>query len=85
MAVSLDVLAGILARKGDLDEAQRTFEESLRMRRALMGEKSPFMAVTLGNLGWFHLFRRGDPRTAEPILRQALAMAEEFFRRRPPC
>ena len=79
MAVSLDALAGILGRRKKLDEARQAFEESIRMRRRLMGEKSPFLAVTLGNFGWFHLFRRGDPFTAEPILRQALAMAEEFF------
>lgn len=79
LAVSYDVLSGILARSGALDEAQRAMEESLRIRRRLLGDKSPFMAVTLGNLGWFHLFRRHDPVEAEPILRQALAMAEEFF------
>ena len=49
------------------------------MRRRLMGESSPFMAVTLGNFGWFLLFRRHDPRRAEPILRQALAMGERYY------
>ena len=79
LAVSLDVLAGILGRRGKLDEATGVFEDSLAMQRRLVGDASPFMAVTLGNLGWFHLFRRHDPETAEPILRQALEMAESFF------
>jgi serine/threonine protein kinase len=79
MAVSLDVLGGILTRKGDFDGAKQAFERCLALRRRLTGESSPFLAVTLGNIGWLHLFGRGDWRQAEPLLRQGLAMAEEYF------
>lgn len=79
LAISLDVLAGILARKGDVVETPQIFAESIAMQRRLLGDSSPLLSVTMGNLGWFHLFRRNDPATAEPILRQALAMAETYY------
>ncbi|MCG8458929.1 MAG: serine/threonine-protein kinase [Holophagales bacterium] len=79
LALSLDLLAGILGRKGDLEAAQLTFIESLEMRRRLEGEESPFVAITMGNLGWFLLFRRHDPESAAPVLREALAMVEKYY------
>ncbi len=79
LATSYDILAGILSRAGYLDKASQAFEESIAMRQRLEGESSPFLAVTLGNYGWFHLFRRHDPVAAEPILRRSLTMAETFF------
>lgn len=79
LATSYDILAGILARAGYLDETRQAFEESIAIRQQLEGESGPFLAVTLGNYGWFHLFRRHDPVTAEPILRRSLAMAEKYY------
>ena len=79
LALSYDSLAGILARAGYIDETQQAFEESVAMRERLEGDDGPFLAVTLGNLGWFHLFRRQDPVAAEPILRRSLAMAEQYY------
>ncbi|MEM7355181.1 MAG: serine/threonine-protein kinase [Acidobacteriota bacterium] len=79
IAVSLDVLAGILARRGKLDEAEEVFGSSLEMYQRLLGSESPGLAVTQGNLGWFLLFRRADPERAQPILQDALRMGEKFF------
>ena len=79
VAISLDVLAGILGQRGKLVEAVEMFESSIAMHRRLLGPESPSLAVTKGNLGWFLLFRRNDPQAAEPVLREALAMAEKFF------
>ncbi len=79
MATALDMLATVLAKRGDLDGALEASAQAIALQRRLMGDESPALAVSLANLGWFHLFRRHDPASAEPVLRQGLDMLEKYY------
>ncbi len=67
----------VLRGLGRYDQAVEVLEKALAERRALLGERHPEIAATLGELGVARLFA-GDLEGAEPALREAL----EIRRRR---
>jgi tetratricopeptide (TPR) repeat protein len=77
-AEALNDLAMLLWRKGDYDETEKYFNESLAMYRRLLGEKHIYIADGLENLA-STLQDKGDLARAEPIYQQSLAMFRELL------
>ena len=50
MALSLDNLADVLQAQGKLAEAETMYREALAMRRKLLGNEHPDVAISLINL-----------------------------------
>jgi len=76
--VSLNNLGLIVKRRGNLDEAEACYRESLEITRAAAGEDSPEIAVTLMNLGGIYR-DKGEFAKAEPLLEDALARDRKVF------
>ncbi|WP_216403172.1 tetratricopeptide repeat protein, partial [Arcanobacterium phocae] len=55
------------------------YQEALAMRKELLGDRHPQVARTLNYLAELYL-RQGRNELAEPLLQEALAIAEEGFR-----
>ena len=64
-------LAALMARRGDLEEAEQLYRQALEIKRLATGTESVEMAAGLNNLGAV-LIRRGRPGDALPLLHQAL-------------
>jgi len=54
LAALLDVVATIAMQRGDHDEAERLWQESLRLREALLGPDHPDVATALDKLALAH-------------------------------
>jgi len=78
LAYSLNNLAAVLADQEKYDEAVEFHHESLALRRELMGDDSPEVAVSLANMG-FALEGAGDLVAAESTLTAAVEAAERVF------
>lgn len=60
-------------QQGDLPAAVEAYDQSLRLRKAVLGDKHPYVAATLHSMGVL-AHRRGDYARAEQLLREALAI-----------
>jgi len=72
VAISLNNLAALLLKKGNLAAAEPLFREALAMRQKLLGDAHPSVAESLHNLGKL-LHEKGDYAQAQPLIREALA------------
>jgi eukaryotic-like serine/threonine-protein kinase len=77
VARSLDGLARARQALGDGAAAERLFERSLGLRTKFLGRRHPEVAETLSGLG--ALRETADPRQAEPLLLEALAIRREVY------
>jgi tetratricopeptide (TPR) repeat protein len=77
-AAALNDLGLMLRDQGDYDQSEKLLQESLAMKRRLLGEKHPELALALNNLALV-LWRKGDLAEAESTYRQALAMQRELL------
>jgi serine/threonine-protein kinase len=74
-AISLSYLGSALHRSGDLDQALAVHAAALARARVAWTEPNPFLASILVGVAAADL-DRGSPSTAEPLLREALAIRE---------
>src|SRR4029077_12533907 len=72
-AAALNDLGLLLYDHGDYDQSLQLLQESLAMKRRLLGEKHPEIATALNNIATV-LNDKGDLAGAETALRQSLAM-----------
>jgi tetratricopeptide (TPR) repeat protein len=77
-AAALNDLGLMLRDQGDYGQSEKLLEESLAMKRLLLGQKHPEIALALNNLALV-LWRKGDLAEAESTYRQALAMQRELL------
>ena len=77
-AAAMSDLGLMLYDKGDYDQAVRLLQDSMRMYRALLGDKNPEIAVLLNNIANV-LHDQGDLAGAEAAYRQSLAMRRELL------
>jgi len=77
-ADALNDLGLMLYDKGDYDQSVRLLQESLAMKRRLVGDKHPEVAAIMGNIASV-LLDKGDLAGAETTLRQVLTMQRELL------
>jgi tetratricopeptide (TPR) repeat protein len=68
----------VLAKEGNLNEAEHTHEEALGIRRALFGREHPEVATSLNNLGTVYRQQRKLDE-AEKLIREGLAIRRTLF------
>jgi serine/threonine protein kinase len=73
LAHSLDSLAGLLLRKGEVADAEKLYREALPMWRTFMGNDHRYVANTLDHLAAC-LSKQGKQAEAESCLRECLAI-----------
>jgi tetratricopeptide (TPR) repeat protein len=74
-ARSVDLLANLLYRKGDLTAAAEKFEIAAEIRRRVYGDDDPSLAAILSR--WAEMLRRTErTEEAETLYREALAIME---------
>jgi tetratricopeptide (TPR) repeat protein len=73
LAEALNDLALLYQLRGDYDDSEKFYLESMAMKRRLYGDKHPEIANALENLA-SALQDKGDLARAEPLYRQALDM-----------
>jgi tetratricopeptide (TPR) repeat protein len=73
LAEAINDLALLYELRGNYEESEKFFLESLAMKRRLFGDKHPEIANALENLA-SALQDKGDLERAEPLYQQALAM-----------
>jgi eukaryotic-like serine/threonine-protein kinase len=71
-------LGGVLASRGEYQEAISFNRDALALTRKLYGEKHPFVANALEGLA-LSLNSAGDFAAAEPLIRQSIKMRRELF------
>src|SRR5690606_28615287 len=64
--------------KGDFDEAEKLFYQSLEHARNLTGQEAIVISIALGNIGLVNR-DRGDLQTAVEFYRKALAEQRKIF------
>lgn len=79
VALTLQNLGNALRAQQRLDEALTAFDEAHRIARTTLGDEHPTTAMCMTSTARVHL-DRGEPRRAEPLLRQALAIRQRLFR-----
>jgi eukaryotic-like serine/threonine-protein kinase len=79
LAVPLNNLAFALREQGKYDEAARSLEEAIGLAIAAQGDQSRPVAHYRANLARVYI-AKGDAATAEPLLRQSLAVRLHEFR-----
>ncbi len=77
-ANSVNNLALLYHRMGDLVHAEPLYRQALELRKETLGEKHPSYATSLNNLGAL-LEAQKDFEGAEPLMRQALAIRKEVL------
>jgi tetratricopeptide (TPR) repeat protein len=77
LAEVLNDMGYLLDERGDLDESEKFYRESLAMYRALLGEKHPYVATALENVALI-LQDKGDLAGAEALYVQSLHMRAEL-------
>jgi tetratricopeptide (TPR) repeat protein len=73
LAEAINDLALLHQLRGDYDDSEKFYLESMAMKRRLYGDKHPEIANALENLA-SAMQDKGDLARAEPLYRQALAM-----------
>jgi tetratricopeptide (TPR) repeat protein len=76
VARSLTELGNDYRDRGDLDQAQQTYERSIALGEQQFGPHHPSVALVLGNLGAL-LNERDKPVAARPVLERAIAIVTE--------
>jgi tetratricopeptide (TPR) repeat protein len=77
LAEVLNDMGLLLDERGDLDESEKFFRESLAMYRLLLGDKHPYVATALENIALI-LQDKGDLAGAETLYLQSLHMRAEL-------
>ncbi len=78
IAKSLSNLATILMTRGDYEQAERLYRQSLEIREKLLEPEHPDIATSLRSLGVLY-YLWGDFDQAEPLLVQALEIRERLY------
>jgi tetratricopeptide (TPR) repeat protein len=78
LAEVLNDMGLLLYEKGDSNEAEKFYRESLAMNRKLLGEKHPEIANGLENVA-MTVQDKGDLAGAETLYRQSLSMERELL------
>lgn len=78
LAYTTNNLATVLADQGKFEEAIDLHLESLALRREFMGDDSPEVVISLGNLG-FAYYGAGELAPAEARLRESLELGQTVF------
>ena len=78
LAYTTNNLATVLADQRKFEEAIDLHLESLALRREFMGDDSPEVVISLGNLG-FAYYGAGDLEEAEVQLRESLELGQTVF------
>jgi len=73
LANTLNILADLLASRGDYDEAESLCAEALAIRRKRLPRQHPRVAGSLAVMGRIHL-GRGDAAGAETLFRESVAI-----------
>jgi CHAT domain-containing protein/tetratricopeptide (TPR) repeat protein len=76
VATSLQILAGLRGRQGDLDTGIALAEEAVAIRRRVLGDRHPYVAWGLITLGTFCV-DRGDLECADTCYSEAIDILEE--------
>jgi tetratricopeptide (TPR) repeat protein len=77
LAEVLNDMGLLLDERGDLDESEKFYRESLAMYQRLLGDKHPFVATALENVALI-LQDKGDLAGAETLYLQSLHMRAEL-------
>jgi tetratricopeptide (TPR) repeat protein len=77
VAQAIDGLARVRRAQGNDREAGELFDRALALRRKILGSHHPDVAETLAALG--SLRTETDPRSAEPLLRESLAIRRATY------
>ena len=78
LATTLNNLARLYKSQGRYEEAEPLYIQALEMRRKLLGEEHPYVAITLNNLA--RLYKsQGRYEEAEPLYLQALEMKRKLL------
>jgi predicted ATPase/class 3 adenylate cyclase len=72
LARALEAAGGVAYWQGDMDAAQRFYEQALSVQRELRDESG--IAGALYNLAFPYVVRQSDPREAEALVEEALAI-----------
>jgi len=78
LAEALNDMGLVLYEKGDMDEAEKFYRESLAMNRRLLGDKHPEIANGLENVA-MTVQDKGDLAGAEKLYLQSLDMRRELL------
>jgi tetratricopeptide (TPR) repeat protein len=77
LAEALNDMGLLLDERGDLDESEKFYRESLAMYQRLLGDKHPYVATALENVALI-LQDKGDLAGAETLYLQSLHMRAEL-------
>jgi tetratricopeptide (TPR) repeat protein len=77
LAEALNDMGLLLDERGDLDESEKFYRESLAMYQRLLGDKHPYVATALENVALI-LQDKGDLAGAEALYMQSLHMRGEL-------
>ncbi|MFH1501752.1 MAG: CHAT domain-containing tetratricopeptide repeat protein [Candidatus Eisenbacteria bacterium] len=83
VATSLNNLAALMARQGDLAGAEVLYLEALELKRKVLGEAHPEVALSLNNAASLR-HAEGDYETAEALLREAVELLTAAFGEEDP-
>ena len=78
LAPSLDNLAGLLLRKGNVVEAESLFREALPIYRKFLGNNHVYIANALDHLA-AALSKQGKQAEAEDCLRESISIRKKLF------
>src|SRR5262249_27426800 len=76
LTVAQNNLASLYEMRGDYARAEKWYQEALRRRRAIRGERHPSVASVLNNLAHMRL-AQGQLSAAERFAREALAIRQD--------
>jgi non-specific serine/threonine protein kinase/serine/threonine-protein kinase len=83
-ATLMATIGNVYESLGLYGPATPLFEEALRIRTRVLGNKHAEVAASMSDLGWL-LLRRGDHQRAEPLLRDALSTRRRLFGNEHPA
>jgi tetratricopeptide (TPR) repeat protein len=83
LAETLNDMGLLLDERGDLDESEKFYRESLAMYQRLLGDKHPYVATALENVALI-LQDKGDLAGAETLYLQSLHMRAELVGEKHP-
>lgn len=78
VAATMDTLGLVLIREGEYGEAERQFQQAIKLNESVLGEEHPNVVVSVNNLG-LALNGQGEYSEAERYYRRALHVREKVF------